>query len=133
MKAIELRQENLIYTPDGVVDRVTDIAIDGCVMTLLFGQMYDLEPIPLTEEWLIKFGFRQGGYDLMEWAHKKHDRIWFVGVESDCEDNTNEWLGWNYNIEAEGDALDSQLYIKTVHQLQNLYFALTGEELESSN
>lgn len=73
------------------------------------------EPIPLTEEWLLKFGCYTSNWD----------------------DNTsfrlsvNEHYVLTINLEFEtyeiGD-LDI-LPIKYVHQLQNLYFALTGEEL----
>jgi hypothetical protein len=64
------------------------------------------EPIPLTEEWLLKFdwnGFKIGYID----SYFKIDEngcLWY------CGDFTGVVL----------------LY---VHQLQNLYFALTGEEL----
>ena len=70
------------------------------------------EPIPLTEEWLIKFGFKRL-FDKF-WM-KKHLLLnnGFVPMFTDG----------NYHEEEIGEQL------KYVHQLQNLYFALTGEEL----
>lgn len=62
------------------------------------------KPIPITEKWLTDFGFNE----------YKKDR--FVN---------------NIIICKEGDIFkykDVELHF--VHQLQNLYFALTGEELE---
>lgn len=69
------------------------------------------EPIPLTEEWLLKFG-----------GIIKPDAVLFNGVHFLYED------GIVY-FESENNGR-SNTEIKHVHQLQNLYFALTGEELK---
>ncbi len=69
------------------------------------------EPIPLTEEWLIKFGFKvEPDDDFTIWQKGQLEGLY------DFKDGTYE-----YN--------STVLEIKYVHQLQNLYFALTGEEL----
>lgn len=75
--------------------------------------MKDIKPIPLTEEWLVKFGFEYNG---MWWDSSQEyfeldtfKDSYVMGVNS-CE--------YNHGIE-----------INHVHQLQNLYFALTGKEL----
>ena len=66
-----------------------------------------IDPIPLTEEWLEKFGFvkHSGGY---------------LSKDSVIE-LTFDFLVWKPNIK--------RLKVLYVHQLQNLYFAITGEEL----
>jgi hypothetical protein len=69
-----------------------------------------LKPILLTEEWLLKFGFEQGRN---EWSK-----------DGECF----EWFSDGYYFTA-GDGCKIGLVIKYVHQLQNIYFALTGEEL----
>lgn len=65
-----------------------------------------LKPIPLTNEWLLRFGF---------------------------EHNTKyEYYFYNKFILDNGFILmdiDINVEVKTVHQLQNLFFSLTGEEL----
>jgi hypothetical protein len=80
-------------------------------------------PIPLTEEWLEKFGFTNK--DDMNWwdvpegnNHKSHHIMqmvnawtWFIDFD-DRGDNTHLVRGFNY-----------------VHELQNLCHSLTGEEL----
>jgi hypothetical protein len=71
-----------------------------------------IQPIPLTEEWLKKFGFE---YDTVIW-HK--DRIMLASAN-------REFSTW-YGSFIYGKI---DIFVKTVHQLQNLYFALTGEEL----
>ena len=74
----------------------------------------DLKPIPLTEEWLLKFGF--------ELDYESH---W----SSTQEFLLLEQLGDSYIKLCDGHFHDS-IEMKFVHQLQNLYFALTGEELK---
>ena len=74
------------------------------------------EPIPLTEEWLVKFGW--GKSDEHELCDNSSDIIF-----------TYDWHFKKLAIEIgnEGMYLD---HIKHVHSLQNLYKWLTGTELE---
>tara|TARA_R110000868_G_scaffold256359_2_gene513078 strand:+ start:510 stop:872 length:363 start_codon:yes stop_codon:yes gene_type:complete len=76
-----------------------------------FNNIY--KPIPLTEEWLLRFGFRDLGYG--EW--EKGDII----LDNEYTDKGI----WNIRETVSHLSID----VKYVHQLQNLYFALTGEEL----
>lgn len=80
----------------------------------------NLSPIPLTEELLLKSGF---SYD-PESACWKICGLFIRKVES----------GFSIFIECEDDWY-SNCYFKDfeyLHQLQNIYFALTGKELEVS-
>ncbi len=72
-----------------------------------------LEPIPLTEEWLIKTGLER-----REKSYYKYPV--YISIKP-C-------LGEHYFAFEFGDSTD-EIEIKYVHQLQNLFFALTGEEL----
>ncbi|MDR3026035.1 hypothetical protein [Chryseobacterium sp.] len=82
-----------------------------------------ISPIEMTEDWLLKLGFvkcigRYGEY----YKHKENDllRIW--------KDLSNKWiLGRKRNDT--GGLTSFIASVSVVHQLQNLYFALTGEEL----
>ena len=65
-----------------------------------------LYPIPLTEEWLLRFDWN--GYKQM------NINSYFKIDEGGCIWYCNDFTG---------------IVISYVHQLQNLYFALTGEEL----
>lgn len=80
---------------------------------------HDYQPIALTEEWLIKFGFKEGIYERFKIHLFKHDKtayVKFLFLDPTSGENEYKTLCmWNK--------------IKYVHQLQNLYFALTGEEL----
>ena len=74
-----------------------------------------IKPIPLTEEWLVKFGFENG-------------------TTQDLKVITNATITKNgmregvWNLYLGHNAID--VNFKYVHQLQNLYFALTGNELQ---
>ena len=71
------------------------------------------KPIPITEEWLLRFGFEDTG------CLRFKKGIWDVAFMSD---STIYFRFDKQNI-AE---------LKHVHQLQNLYQALTGEDLTLS-
>lgn len=71
----------------------------------------ELQPIPLTEEWLIKFGFRLSG----KWYYNKRIELNISLYYKNATYGSNE----EYTIN----------YPSYVHQLQNLIFALRGEEL----
>jgi hypothetical protein len=73
-----------------------------------------VKPIPLTEEWLLKFGFE---FD-------KGCSYWKSEIEL-TKDTMEEYFT---AFDCRGFGF-CEKEIKHVHQLQNLYFALTGEEL----
>jgi len=88
-------------------------------------------PIPLTEEWLVKFGF-----DKKNLTHRSDGSISkdmfvkypaIVGVNKLNEGDTP--FRFCRAIPSEMNGYNFFSFIKYVHQLQNLYFALTGEEL----
>ena len=79
----------------------------------------ELEPIPLTEEWLVKFGFENDKKGLiLEFKNYSYSYLWF---------NNNSG---QLRLVSEGGKFLTHDNLKYVHQLQNLYFALTGKELE---
>ena len=114
MKANELRIGNLVLFNNSIkpitsnnlcdIEFYTDSKIPYC------------KPIPLTEEWLLKFGFEKKEYEKSQYREYEYilenfkyfrDRFWIVRCE-EC-----------------GRYAD----IKYVHELQNIYFALTKYEL----
>jgi hypothetical protein len=108
MKSNELRVGNFVYS-ELVDDKIV-------VSTVFLTASYDqLKPIELTEEWLIKFGFKpdfQGNYEEAYIVSKFYEGFYFV----------DDRLG-NFNVKP----------IHYVHEFQNLYFALTGVELQLSS
>ena len=111
MEATELRIGNFICTiaPCGVVDVKI---VDADILYIAATRCNDLQPIPLTEEWLLKFGFeyRNGyGYRL-----NGFDFI-VIKVADD--------IGFHFNY------YSFHVEIKHVHHLQNLYYAVKEKEL----
>ena len=134
MKASELRLGNLIFGVSDRVETVTAIGMDS--ITSYAGKLVDCKmlahesecnPIPITEQWLLKFGFKHG-------ATPKYRYIVFrIGATSESYIYCNEVKeGLDCGIcihEYDETYLTTPMgYIKHVHQLQNLYFALTGED-----
>ena len=119
----ELRIGNWVITNKG--EQVLDVLCDSINTFQCAGIPYDeVFPIPLTEKWLIKFGFEK------------------QEVEAKGLDTWNEWSLDRFELSSrgtEGVAKNEFTFIvyetgltikiKYVHQLQNLYFALTGKEL----
>lgn len=101
------------------------------------------EPIPLTEEWLLRFGWRYQDRDVNR-SDKVEERFYispYFGTHREYwlelqleSGNTFKhsfmWLNWNIGGGNHFVHFPHGHEIKYVHQLQNLYFALTGKELE---
>lgn len=103
-----------------------------------------LQPIPLTEEWLLKFGFHY--IDKQSYCNKKQwllqvtrgsnedgsinrDGTWFDGIgDRSWLPNSNKPKTMVVSTLCRGNYVCGS--VEYVHQLQNLYFALTGEELK---
>lgn len=87
-------------------------------------------PIPITEEWLLKFGFQLDNENLVADIQKKYYLTLPIEGEADNQMqyriNTGTESFGNYTVEGFWGSNN----FKHVHQLQNLYFALTGEELK---
>lgn len=89
------------------------------------------EPIPLTEEWLLKLGFSKihesETYDVLKVSYIDDEyAYWITGLYL-LSKNGDRWCFYQYTDEDTGFEIHSD--VKYVHQLQNLYYALTGEEL----
>ena len=106
MKASELRIGNLVYDNLGGTLKIKGISLES--------DLSHIKPIPLTEEWLLKFGFE---FDEEDDGYQKGK--YKVSV-------SNEGCLFFINIGYYPEEIAEFNY---VHQLQNLYFALTNEEL----
>ena len=138
MKASELRIGNLVwdkmflYSIRGITDILRaeisgihntknasneDFYKEGIVYSLNYE---NVEPIPLTEEWLLKFGFNR--------------RDAYFGF---CRKKYNQEGRWKYLILNRRSGIfyayrygyGNFCKLQYVHQLQNLYFSLTNEDL----
>lgn len=82
----------------------------------------DFEPIPLTEEILLKCGFEDEDGGFGRWLRLDYDIH-----------NKNRHMLYKIGIEriemCSKGMTTADAPLKHLHQLQNLYFALTGQEL----
>jgi len=131
MTATELRIGNYVFAHNStktiIVDDVMNIGInrngDSC------DYWYnEIKPIPLTEEWLLKFGFKyiENYYKI----NLKDDNG--VGDNLIIELDFNECEIETYNYRHGDMKPEASIFLNNiihVHQLQNLYHALTGSEL----
>ena len=117
MEANELRIGNYFINPNGQIRQISYHEIRILSINTI---KINYKPIPLTEEWLLKFGFIH--------AHT----CWYEKglLDTEC------WF-LTFNITSGGKVTLStdreEHFLRTieyVHQLQNLYFALTQKELQ---
>jgi hypothetical protein len=108
MKASELRIGNFVMWSN------VEIKIKSPLMMQRTYQKIKekrVNPIPLTEEWLLKFGFEKSN------KYRGYNK----GLYLACAWEQYFTLSNNHGYIAN---------INYVHRLQNLYFALTGKELQ---
>jgi len=136
MEAKELRIGNVVFVEnekhrpnskntDHIVINVglIDCRVKNTLTGEEFGQYYKfIKPIPITEDWLLKFGFE---LSLNNWyggkgIHVNGRVIWLMKVDYDKK----------YRVHLTDTSI---CHVKHVHELQNLYFALTGKELQISD
>jgi hypothetical protein len=111
-----------IFKQGQVEVSVKNVALDGKIGKRYFILNTDsIKPIPLTEEWLLKFGFSVINENS---AGKRYGYV-IGGIFS--SDLTFSF--WKTTKES-GKFFRRDLELKSVHQLQNVYFALIGSELQ---
>jgi hypothetical protein len=123
MKANELRIGNYVYEQrcDGKLyeGQVTEIRQCDIIDRIKCNGWFADSPIILTEEWLIKFGFDKKRFnDPLDKAICK-----YVKNKISVQLLKDKSILYKFKY----------ININSVHQLQNLYFALTGEELTINN
>jgi len=125
IEAKELRKNNLVHKERYEREGYDVVKVLGYTETDVIFQLnakayefeYDeFEYIPLTEEWLMRFGFEY---------FKDNDSFQY-----DNELGFTIWGRLSEGFYLHVQDVDCGQSIHFVHQLQNLYFALTGEELQ---
>lgn len=96
-------------------DGVTAITAHG-IDLIERGLLNNLTPIPISSEWLIKFGFEKSGYD-------------YWNSRQECFELRDRENG-EYCYCVNCGEYDVSEPIQYIHQLQNLYKALTNKELK---
>ncbi len=121
MKVNELRIGNLVRWKSSELDptkyqNIISVTLED--IKKISERDKDYNPVKITEEWLLKFGFEDKKKYLLR--HKYDTCKIYYGSD----------LVIRLEITGRRIMTMNHLHIKHVHQLQNLYHALTGEELE---
>jgi len=115
MDANQLRIGNLVYF--GIVkEPIKILSINPNSSTIEMA-----EPIPLSEEWLLKFGF--GKMEMPESEVNEYICDYFNWTNFQLHRKSN----YNYFLSSWSDSIIGE--IKYVHTLQNIFYCLTGGEL----
>ena len=115
MEANTLRIGNLISKND------KPIYVDLGVLQKIQNGSVIYKPIPLSEEWFLKFDF-----ELRYFNNDKNRPLWWLVIDNRHIDiYPNGDKGFYFLI----NSIQMSIPIIYVHQIQNLVYSLTGEEL----
>jgi hypothetical protein len=115
MKIEELRIGNYVTIIPHKENDVIKIDCENFKNLLEFKTFDRLNPIPLTEEWLLKLGFEMKGFyrlkvtSFLELCWKPHNKT--------------------LNIQTIKNGFTEDSKVRYVHEFQNLYFALNKKEI----
>lgn len=134
----DLRINNYVLA-NGKTDQISEvktfeISVYGCEDNVVL-----VKPIPLTDEWLLKFGFEKiksdrplfngDAFNYKMNAYASEFRVYYFEYHATSESHE----GWRAYIKSCSHRtetfVDQWPYLNHVHTLQNYYFALTGKEL----
>lgn len=130
VQAAEFRPGNFLLQK--IHNRILPKACDHSHFELMAKGSRDLYPVVLKAELLLKSGFTENmDYPLLPDAHEYRLLLPVMGSQQ------NEILAWVKNngecfARAVVNGLPASNNIYQLHQLQNLYYALVGEELAIS-
>lgn len=127
IQAKDLRIGNIVYfdfshDEEKIITEIVGISESGDISVIKNKvKIYECSEdsiylIPLTEEWLLRFGYKQ-----ISGIHRTYSKTNYV-------DNTSIW-----NFNSNYCHINTNTIVKSVHQLMNLYFALTNKELIYEN
>jgi len=127
MKATELRLGNYIQgsiiVSNGEVIENNHILVDLNVLKMSIDEQQSaisrINPIPLTEDWILKFGLKRKDEEyfyLKEYDHQ-------ILIDINTFDVVLDFREEGYYVTIKHD-------LKYVHKLQNFYFELNDRELE---
>ena len=125
LSARELRIGNLfIEENSNEIIEVIGLEKNRILFSGMFLNEWQSKPIPLTEEWLLKFGFEKiiDNEFTLRYDLKKDSRF--------------DYFFPKHNLKTFGLRFQGSTFfdvVKYVHQLQNIYFCLCGKELIINN
>ena len=115
-----LKRNGIVVTIDG--RSIFDIWDDDGIVKLGY------EPIEITEDWLIKFGFKKTYADkCYALPFNRHSLHRLIITLADIGNILT--IGDNYASNGENLFVFTKDVVQYVHQVQNVYYSLTNEEL----
>lgn len=158
MDTKELRIGNKVEALYDIDNELSEIVTVGCIDNIgvtehgysvsftdgNYDKYNDISGIPLTEEWLLKLGFEKKQHHLIDLVVKvisevespqdKSSVIFKEVALSVCNDKgKGEYYFFmkqgNRNDEFDNSIVTITSDMRYVHQLQNLYFSITGKEI----
>lgn len=134
MKATDLRLGNYIIDDVGRIVEVTHLTLN-CIEAkpvndsgIKWTTVFRADVVPLTKEWLIRFGFQK--FDCYDFGislklvprYENNDfSILLSGGEF--------WYTTRQYDGGSNDPFEPVIQVNSVHQLQNIFYCLTGQEL----
>ena len=119
MTVQDLRIGNYILNEKGTPSEIREIKYNGCLFVednLWEQWLYNCDAIPLSEEWLLKLDFKSVGC---------YDNVYYHGdFRIYIDRNTGDML-----LKYEHSSGNLEIEVSHIHQLQNLVYFLSGEEL----
>lgn len=113
----ELRIGNFIKVDDLPIEQVT---LETFATLLRFpATLSCFNAVPLSEEWLLKFGFKK--------------IVWEESIRYEKDYKTVKYYSWNETFQWQSNDGFDEVKLEFVHELQNLFFAMMGEELILNN
>ena len=124
MEAKELRIGNFIRFEDDETT-IEKIVVTYQHIRVISKGLAEYKPIPLTKEWFVKFGFKKPmfghGWENGYVELKCPEEIACSPIDDENDKNLYLHSGGEYQL--------SEVPVKYVHQLQNIFWCLMGEEL----
>jgi len=121
-----------------VMVKVNNGELDGTISKTTYTLNYSsISPIPLTEKWLLHFGFENWGYGKL-YANEveKYTRYVLHNVIDGTSNFELHFVESEFMSETqyivscdEDDRINFGVELEYVHQLQNMYFTLLGNDL----
>lgn len=118
MDATQLRTGNYLQSRNNEVFKVDAMQISWIEDEINEQLTHYWDYIPLTEDWLLKFGFEKAGENEKFIEYLCSDFFWIFYVK-----NKNKFQ-YYYSPD--------DFHIDYVHQLQNLFYSLAGKELQNT-
>ena len=134
MRAKDLRVGNIVHSKAETVLMISGWVLYEMTTIENINEETFLKPIPLTKEWLLKLGFtnyvwcENSAFIKLECGKSLYLRFYSDKWSCRKADIGKDEKGFYIKNTTKNTVLEAGK-LKHVHQLQNLFFALTSEEL----